>query len=122
MDNTTVQKNMVWQEGDTLKYLIVAPVDENEATRLSKEGAEKLDTGDVRFVTIDLQQSTNDFSSNARKIWVEFLKHERIEKTAIFGGNVFVRTLAAFIISAAGKEDIRFFKTKEEADAWLQVG
>jgi len=99
-------------------YLINSNVDGEEAQKLSDFGKDCFEKKLAEYVLIDLQSST-EFSSAARKIWVEFLQDGRIKKTAIFGGNVFVRTLASFVIAAAGKKNISFFSTEEEARAWL---
>ena len=45
---------------------------------------------------------------------------EGIGKVAIFGMNPVVKVIASFIMDVADKEDIRFFKTKEEALVWLK--
>src|SRR3989344_2270291 len=86
--------NKFWYKGDIAYYLISAPVDEKEAIQLRDAGWKCVESGGASRVLIDIQQSSQ-FSSAARKIWVEFLKHPKIKKTAIFGGNVFVRTLAS---------------------------
>ncbi len=105
-------------DGKMLLYHISSNVDEAEAMRLYHMGKQCFGQGEVKMVLIDLKSST-EFSSAARKVWVEFLKDDRIIKTAIFGGNVFVRTLASFVIAAAGKDNIRFFTTEGEARDWL---
>lgn len=119
MTEQSVKTNEVWCKDGILHYTITAPVDENEANRLDAIGVEFVNKGEAVFVLIDLQQST-DFSSGARRTWVEFLKNPKIKKTAIYGGNVFVRTLASFVITAAGKTNIKFFVTEEEALTWLR--
>ncbi len=100
-------------------YVMGAPVDTEEAVRLSSVGTECVNGGEAQYVLIDLQQSTQ-FSSSARKIWVEFLQNDKIKKTALFGGNMFVKTLATIVISATGKKDIKFFNNKEEALTWIK--
>ncbi|HAT68209.1 MAG: hypothetical protein A2481_04035 [Candidatus Yonathbacteria bacterium RIFOXYC2_FULL_47_9] len=115
----TDQKNLVSCADNIVRYTICTPVDPDEAVRLSTVGKKHLDDGEASFVLIDLHQST-EFSSAARKIWVDFLQNEKIKKTAFFGGNVFVKTLATFVIAATGKKDIKFFNTEEEALAWFK--
>jgi len=115
----TAAGNKIWCDGDVVRYIISSPVDEKEASLLSGEGTKFVDNGGASFVVIDLKQSTK-FSSDARKIWVKFLQNDKIKKAAIFGGNVFVRTLASFVIAASQKRNIKFFTTEEEAMAWLR--
>jgi len=120
MDDDNKPKNQVTcsTEDDIVYYHINSNVDEEEARRLNDFGKDCFENKSVKYVLIDLQAST-EFSSAARKIWVEFLQDDRIKKTAIFGGNVFVRTLASFVIAATGKKNISFFSTEDDARAWL---
>ena len=99
-------------------YSINSDVDEGEANRLYGFGKQCFDDGIADFVLIDLK-SSSEFSSAARKVWVDFLKDERIKKTAIFGGNVFVRTLASFVIAASRKKNIKFFLIEKDAREWI---
>lgn len=110
--------NEVWCKDGIVYYTMVAPVDENEAIRLDTVGEEFINKGEASFVLIDIEQS-QEFSSAARKKWVKFLQNPKIKKTAIFGGNVFVRTLASFVIAAAGKANIKFFETEQQALDWF---
>ena len=59
-------------------------------------------------------------SPGARKIGQEMLEDERIGKTALFGLHPVARVLVAFVLGITSKKDARFFKTKEEALAWLK--
>ena len=59
-------------------------------------------------------------SPEARMTWKELSEHEKIEKIALFGLHPVARVLASFIIGQSKKKDMRFFKTKEEALAWLK--
>jgi hypothetical protein len=102
-----------------LFYRINYPVNEEDAHRLYEYGNMCFEKGKCDYVLIDLESSSN-FSSAARRVWVEFLKNEKIKKTAIFGGNIFLKTLASFVIAATGKENIRFFSTEEGAREWLR--
>lgn len=114
----TTTKNSVSCADNIIRYIISAPVDDKEAERISQIGEEYLNNCEADYVLIDLKQSTQ-FSSKARKVWVEFLQNEKIKKTAIFGGNVFVRTLASFVIAASKRKNIKFFSTEEDAINWL---
>lgn len=97
--------------------MIAIPVDEKEAVRLDVLGEEFINKGEASFVVIDIHRSS-DFSSAARRTWVKFLQNPKIKKTAIFGGNVFVRTLASFVIAATGKNNIKFFSSEQAALGW----
>lgn len=112
--------NEVWCKDGIVHYTITAPVDEEEAMRLDVLGEEFINKGEASYVLINIEQS-KEFSSSARRAWVRFLQNPKIKKTAIFGGNVFVRTLASFVIAAAGKATIKFFETEEQAREWLRA-
>jgi len=48
------------------------------------------------------------------------LEHERTGKVALFGLNPVARVIASFVMGVTRKKDMRFFKTREEALAWLR--
>ena len=56
----------------------------------------------------------------ARNIGKDAFQHEKVGKLAIFGMHPVAKMLASFLIGTSNKKDIRFFKTKEEALAWLK--
>ncbi len=119
MNSKTTNENSISFENNTIKYTISTPVDEEEAKRLNGIGSEYIDKkGGIIYILIDLKKSTQ-FSSGARKEWVKFLQNPKINKVAIFGGNVFVRTLASFVIAASKSKNIKFFTTEEEATSWF---
>ena len=68
---------------------------------------------------VDLNKA-GKHSSEARKIVKEFTEHEKAGKVAVFGLHPVARVLASFIMGISQKKDMRFFKTKEEALAWLK--
>ena len=115
----TLGGNKIWCEDGIVHYIISSPVDDTEALSLSEGGVGFIEKEKAALILIDLKQSTQ-FSSEARKIWVKFLQNPSIKKAAIWGGNVFVRTLASFVIAASQKKNIKFFITEEEALEWLR--
>jgi hypothetical protein len=57
----------------------------------------------------------------SRKAAAEIIKNDKVARIALFGANIFTRTIAKFIISASGKsEKIQFFDDKEQAIRWLK--
>ena len=113
-------KNEVACENGMVVYRLLFPIDDEEAERIDTVGRSFLDSKDADRVLIDIRRSSY-FSSAARKRWAGFLRHPNIKKTAIFGGNTFVRTLATFVIGASQKKNIRFFATEREAIEWLRA-
>ncbi|MFQ5615532.1 MAG: STAS/SEC14 domain-containing protein [Anaerolineales bacterium] len=61
-------------------------------------------------------------SSAARKAFGELAKDPRIGKSALVGVSRYVRVLAGFLAKAAGRDNIQFFDSEEEALAWLKAG
>jgi len=70
-------------------------------------------------ILVDLNK-TGKPSPGVRKAGQEMLEDERIGKTALFGLHPVARVLAAFVLGITRKKDARFFKTEEEALAWLK--
>jgi anti-anti-sigma regulatory factor len=70
---------------------------------------------------IDLSKTSTP-SSGARKNIVNMFKKSRLDKISLFGTSTPIRVVAGFIMRAAGMENVQFFKTEEEAVAWLEEG
>lgn len=118
--DTKILKNDVVCENGIVIYRLTAPVDDQESERIDALGRSFLDRKEADRVLIDVRRSS-DFSSAARKRWASFLQQPGIVKTAIFGGNTFVRILALFIIGASKKKNVKFFATEREALEWLRA-
>ncbi len=112
-------KNEVLCADNIVRYTMRTFVDHDEAVRLSTIGKDFIDAGQAQYVLIDLRKST-EFSAPAGKIWIEFLNNDKIKKTALFGGNVFVRSFATFVVTTTGKKDIKFFNNDDEAIRWFK--
>ena len=50
----------------------------------------------------------------------EAFEDEKIGKVALFGLHPVARVIASFVMGVTKKEDMRFFRTKEEALAWIK--
>ncbi|MFA4853027.1 MAG: STAS/SEC14 domain-containing protein [Bacteroidales bacterium] len=68
---------------------------------------------------VDLSKAGKS-SPEARKIWQKSSEYEKAGKTALVGLHPVARVLASFVMGVSRKQDMRFFKTKEEALAWLK--
>ncbi len=95
-------------------------MDEKQATEVSQASLRLMNTvqGKVNCL-IDLNK-VGQQSSGARKIWREWSENEKTGKVALFGLQPVARVIASFVIGVTRKRDIRFFKTREEALAWLK--
>ena len=112
-------KSNVSLEGQMLKFNVVGVIDDVEAEKLHDVGVETLDSGAAELVLINLE-GTHRFSPSARSYLVAFLRNANIKKTAIVGGNVFMRTVASFVMAAAKVDNIKFFTETPLALAWLK--
>ena len=68
---------------------------------------------------IDLSKAGKQ-SPEARKIWKEISELEKTGKVALFGMHPVARVIASFVMGVSRKKDMRFFKTKKEALAWVK--
>ena len=70
-------------------------------------------------VLVDLSEA-GQASSGARKKGQEMLEDKIFAKVALFGLHPVARVVASFFMGVTRKKDIRFYKTREEALAWLK--
>lgn len=57
----------------------------------------------------------------ARQVAVEILKKINVEKMALFGGSLFIRSIVNLVLSAVGDwPNARHFKERKEAEDWLE--
>ncbi|MCJ2534163.1 MAG: STAS/SEC14 domain-containing protein, partial [Candidatus Thermoplasmatota archaeon] len=68
---------------------------------------------------IDLNKAGQQ-SAGARKTWKELSENENSGKLAIIGISPVAKVIASFVMGVTNKEDMRFFKSKDEALAWLK--
>ena len=106
---------------DNILYVTIVG-EQDEKTPIALKGAidkmKNIVEGRVD-VLMDLNKSGKP-SARGRKAGQEVLEDERIGKVAFFGLHPVARVIASFITGAVIKKDIHFFKTKEDALAWLK--
>ncbi len=59
-------------------------------------------------------------SPEARKIWRNFSEEKDTHKVAMYGIHPVAMVIASFVTNITKKNEMRFFKTKEEALAWIK--
>ena len=107
-------------EDNIIYETIVGDFDEQKALEARAAVCKLADKANERTkILIDLDEAGNQ-SSEARKIVQELFDTEVCGKIALFGLHPVARVIASFVIGASKKKDMRFFKTKEEALAWLK--
>jgi hypothetical protein len=67
---------------------------------------------------VDLTRATKQ-PPESRRIVQEMWNDQSRGKVALFGLNPVSRVVASFVIGSTGQKDLKFFKTKDEALAWL---
>jgi len=116
-----IGENRLYLGEDNIVYVAnVGEVDEKMAIAI-KEAVLKLMNmveGKVHTLT-DLNRAGKTLPA-ARKVFQELADHEKQGKNAFFGMHPVARVLASFFMGTTKKKDMRFFKTKEEALAWLK--
>lgn len=118
MDDTQKENRLEVVDG-VLCYTISFPVGDAEALRLREMGERALGEIGASYVLINLEGSS-EFSVGARKIWVDFLRNDLIKKAAIYGGGTLIRVIATFVITASGRDDVKFFSDEVSAREWLK--
>jgi hypothetical protein len=106
---------------DNIVYVTsVGEVDEKKAIAIEEVFLKLLNVveGEINLF-IDINKAAKH-SSEARKVWQELSEHKKFRKIALFGLHPVARVLASFVMGVSKKEDLRFFKTKKEALAWLK--
>ena len=114
------ENRLYLDEDNILNIINIGEIDEKTAIEM-KEAVRKLTNmvdGGAHTLT-DLNKAGKT-TSKARKIFQELADQGGTRKTALFGMHPVARVLASFVMGASKKEDMRFFKTKEEALAWIK--
>lgn len=72
-------------------------------------------------ILFDMTTFTGEYSIGAFEIMVSFARETKpfVERTACFGGPTIGLAAGEMVTTLSGRDNIKFFKTKEEALAWL---
>jgi hypothetical protein len=116
-----VGENRIYLSDDNiLCFISVGDTDGKEALAVTEASCKlmSLVEGKVPFL-IDLNKVGKQ-TAGARKVWKKGGEDAKIGKNAVFGLHPVARVVASFVLSVSNKKDSRFFKTREEAVAWLK--
>lgn len=106
---------------DNIGYVtLIGEVDEKAANGHKEAGLKILNMieGTIN-VLVDVNEA-GKLSSEVRSVFKEFSEHEKSRKVAILGLNPVARVVASFVMGVSRNKDMHFFKTREEALAWLK--
>jgi len=116
-----VGENRIYlDEENIINYINIGELDE-ELSLKSVDAMRKLNNmiqNKADFL-IDLNKGEKA-SAMARKMLREYTENEIDGKIAFIGLHPVSRVLASFFMGITKKEDMRFFKTKDDALAWLK--
>lgn len=116
-----VGENKIYLREDNIISLdIVGEIDEDTAKEICAASLKFMNMLEGKVPTLVNNNKAGKQTVQARNIFREFVKHDRYGKCAIFGAHPVARIIASFFIGVAGIKDNRFFKSKEEALAWLK--
>jgi len=116
-----IGKNRLYLDEDNIAYfVVVGEHDEKKAIALKEAFLKLTDMVEGKVNALGDLNKAGKQSPEARKIWKELSENKKFGKIAIFGMHPVARVLASFVIGTTKKKDMRFFKTKEEALAWLK--
>ena len=116
-----VGKNRLYLgEDNTIRITIVGELDEKTQLAINEAGYKLMSTVEGKAnALIDINKA-GKILPGARKRQVEISEHEKTGKIALFGLHPVARVIASFFMGITRKKDIGFFKTEEEALAWLK--
>lgn len=116
-----VGKNRIRLGEDNIVYITACgEIDKKMAIVIKKEALKDLNVVEGKVnILIDLNKGGKP-SPEARSVFVELYNHEKAGKVAFFGLHPVARVIAFFVMGISKNEDMRFFKAKEEALAWLK--
>lgn len=115
-----VGENRLYLANDLLYVNLVGEMDDETVVTM-KEAYFKLNNivNGKLDALIDINKAGKQ-SAGARKTWKELSENKDSGKLAIIGINPVARVITSFVMGVTKKNDMRFFKKKEEALAWLK--
>jgi hypothetical protein len=116
-----VGKSRHWLSADNIINVVAIGDNDDSAADTIKEtimGFFAQVDGKVDWL-IDLNKAGKQ-SPKARKAFKETSEHPKTGKVACFGLHPVARVIASFVQGVSQNRTMRFFKTKEEALAWLK--
>ena len=116
-----VGENGLYLDTDNIIHItILGELDEETQVGINDAGYKLMNTVEGKVhALVDLNKA-GKVSPEARKRQVEISEHEKTAKIALFGLHPVARVIASFFMGISRNKDMRFFKTKEEALAWLK--
>ncbi len=114
------ENRMYLDEDNIFNVIIVGEIDGKTANAMKYAGLrlKSMYRGKAKAL-VDLNRA-GKHTPEARKIWKESSELEIADKIAYFGLHPVAKVLASFVMGVSSKKDMKFFKTRKEALAWLK--
>lgn len=114
------ENQLYFDEDNILHVTIIGETDDKIAVEIKEAYQNLLTMHEGKMdVLIDLNKADKG-SPKARKIWKEMTENERTGRIAFFGLHPVARVLASFTMGDSKNKYLLFFKSREEALAWLK--
>ncbi len=107
-------------EDNIIRITIVGELDEETQIRINDAGYKLMNTVGGKMHALVDNNKAGKMSPGARKRQAEISEYEKTGKVALFGLHPVARVIASFFMGISRNKDMRFFKTEEEALAWLK--
>ena len=116
-----VGENRLYLGENNILYITnIGEIDEKTAIAIKEAVLNVANMVEGKVHTLTDLNKAGKTSPEARKVFKELAEQEKQGKVALFGMHPVARVLASFFMGISKKKDMRFFKTKEEALAWLK--
>ncbi len=107
-------------ENDIIYITVIGDIDSEKATKMNNAVLKLMNMKAGKIDVLADNTRAGKPSSEARNIMHEFILHEKYGKLAIYGLNPVSKIVASIFMGLSKKKDMHYFKTKEEALAWLK--
>ena len=107
-------------EDNILDITNVGEIDEKTAIAMKEALLKLMNMVEGKVHTLTDLNKAGKTTPQARNIFQGLAEHEKAGKVAQVGMHPVARVLGSFVMGVSKKKDFRFFKTREEALAWLK--
>jgi hypothetical protein len=121
---TKKEQSKIWRDGKEkiVRAKAVGTFDEKTAQWVSTETHRMAEEhGNQIDWIIDLRRMAHATSA-ARKLLAKACQHPSIRKYAFFRASIFIRTVANFVLAAAGQKNAQHFDSEADALKWIKGG
>ncbi len=116
-----IGKNRIYLDEDNILYYTgFGEHDEKTAIEIMKASLRLANMVEGKVDVILDHNNAGKSCPATRNIYKGMTEHEKFGKIAHWGVHPVARVLASFVMGTSRKKEMRFFKTREQALAWLK--